>query len=78
MKCPKCKHEWEPRAAAKRETRRAIEDRAIDRELGLIEDEPSHAIGADELGGMRGAIPGLRLTGHGAGSDDYNDEDFLT
>lgn len=76
MKCPQCGCDL--KTALKRSkvsTRRAIEDRDIDKDLG-IDDDSGAALGADELGGMRGAMPGVRLNGYGPGSDDWNEAEL--
>lgn len=70
MKCPRCKHEWEPRS--KLATRREIEDREIDRELGIDDATP------EELGGLRGALPGRTFVGRTSGSDDWDEEEILS
>lgn len=67
MKCPKCKHEWEPREKAA--VRREIEDREIDRELGIGMPE--------EMGGLRGVLPGRTFIGRTSGSDDWDEEGIL-
>lgn len=67
MKCPKCKHEWEPRE--KHAVRREIEDSNIDRELGIG--------GPEELGGLRGVLPGRSFVGKTSGSDDWDESELI-
>jgi len=67
MKCPKCKHEWEPREKAA--VRREIEDARIDKELGVDSRE--------EFGGLRGVLPGRNFVGRTSGSDDWDEEEIL-
>jgi hypothetical protein len=66
MKCPRCSHEWDPRGASVREARREIEDREIDRQLGI-----------DEFGGFRGVLPGKTFVGKTGGSDDWDEEEII-
>jgi hypothetical protein len=71
MKCPRCSHEWEPRAA-KREARRTIEDREIDRVLG-VGDGPE----PESFGGLRGVLPGRNFVGRTSGSDDWDESEII-